>query len=68
MDGDIHVLPVNDLREHLDIGTGCSCNPTIELEGATLIIIHNAFDCREAIEEAKEIVDKLNRGEDVCHT
>ena len=57
-DDDIHVYPVDDEHPHDLIGTKCQCNPTIEVVGATLIIIHNAFDWREVIEQAKEIINQ----------
>lgn len=47
MDGDIHVLPIDDILPHEEIGTDCICDPVIEVEGAVLIIIHNSFDGRE---------------------
>ncbi len=56
-DNDVHVYPLNDLHEHLTIGTGCPCEPTVEVIGANLLIIHNAFDYREIIEQAIEIMN-----------
>lgn len=47
---DYHIFPVNDIKEHVLEGTECSCNPTIEVAGASLIIIHNAWDFRELYE------------------
>lgn len=48
---DWHVLPENDLVPHED-GEGyplqdCPCDPEIEVVGASLLIIHNAYDGRE---------------------
>ena len=54
---DIHVLPVNDIKPHKNTGTDCPCNPTIEVVGADLIIIHNAWDHREVFEQA---IDAMN--------
>lgn len=52
-----HVLPCNDLKEH-DESSTCSCDPTVEvLENSDLMVIHNAFDGREAIELFDEIVN-----------
>ena len=48
--GDVHVLPLNDIKEHTE-STKCHCKPRIEVVGANLIIIHNAFDHREIIED-----------------
>lgn len=55
MTGDIHVIPVDDLHEHI-IGAECPCEPTVEVEGAILIYIHNSWDCREAVEWAEELL------------
>lgn len=55
--GDIHVYPLNDLREHKTDGPGCPCEPEIQLEGATLIYMHNAWDTREIVEEAIRILN-----------
>ena len=52
VDSDIHVLPIDDLLPHEDVGTGCICDPEIEVYGADLIIIHNSFDGREEKEMA----------------
>ncbi len=43
---DLHVIPLDDLLPH-DDGTECHCKPRIEVHGAKLIIIHNAYDGRE---------------------
>jgi len=57
---DTHVYPLNDLYEHITIGTECPCNPRIEVIGPSLLIIHNAWDNREMFEQ---IVDFLNGDE-----
>lgn len=49
----IHILPVNDKKEH-DMSANCPCKPRIEVVGAVLIIIHNAYDHREVIEQIEE--------------
>ncbi len=54
----IHVLPINDEREHEE-STTCWCNPRIETEGE-LLVIHNSADCRELIEQAEEIKNQKN--------
>ena len=63
----MHVYPLNDEHEHEVEGTMCPCNPKVEFaDPATgepyseALVIHNAFDCREVIEEAEEILKKLN--------
>jgi len=56
MNNDTHVYPLNDLQEHILEGVECPCNPTVKVIGADLLIIHNAFDNREIIEEAIAIM------------
>jgi hypothetical protein len=58
---DIHVYPLNDLQEHVVDGPGCPCEPRIEVEGAVLIYIHNAWDHREIVEEAIRIMNGEDR-------
>ena len=53
---DVHVYPVNNLKEHILESTDCPCNPTVKVEGASLIIVHNAWDKREIIEQANEVL------------
>lgn len=69
----IVIFPKKDIRQHtLDysflIGRNvepvfeCDCNPRIEKNNNTYIIIHEAFDGRQALELAQEI---LNNGKDI---
>ncbi len=45
-----HILPNNDLEEHLEKSV-CHCSPRSEvLENGDILITHNAFDGRELIE------------------
>ena len=60
-DEDIHVYPINDLQEHILEGLDCPCEPTIEVVGAVLVIAHNAWDNREIIEQAEEIINYLEK-------
>ena len=47
----IHILPVNDLKEHEESST-CDCNPRIEiLDDGEIMVVHNSYDGREYIEE-----------------
>ncbi len=52
----IHVYPLNDEQEH-EIGdtTTCRCDPKLIIDEPELIVVHNAWDCRELIEQAQEI-------------
>lgn len=54
----IHVLPINDLYEHEE-AEWCPCKPKIEENG--MLIIHNAFDNREVIEETKSILKEAQK-------
>lgn len=62
-----HVYPVNDEREHDTRGTMCWCEPTVlwtdpETGEAYIeaLVIHNAADCREVVEEAEKIKNETN--------
>lgn len=47
----IHVLPLNDLREHVE-NAHCWCHPRLEGE-AQDVVVHNALDGREDFETGK---------------
>lgn len=47
----VHVVPINDLRDHDENGTGCWCRPTIE-DG---VVVHNSMDGREKIETGERM-------------
>jgi hypothetical protein len=51
----VHVLPVNDLREHVE-GTLCWCRPRVEEEDGGTVVIHNSMDGRELIERGERSV------------
>lgn len=51
-----HVTPVDDIQEHTESIT-CECSPTVKTENGRLIVVHNAFDGRELIEQMN---DNLN--------
>ena len=46
--GDIHVMPVDDLREHVD-SRDCWCRPTYD-DG---VWVHHSMDLREEYEEGR---------------
>ena len=52
-----HILPVNDIKPHEEEGTQCPCKPALQFENGEMIVIHNAWDCREAVEEAERILN-----------
>ena len=43
-----HVIPTNDLHEH-ELTTSCECDPTVDWDRG--LVVHNAFDKREEVEE-----------------
>nr|AKH46991.1 hypothetical protein [uncultured marine virus] len=49
----MHVLPVDDLREHSE-RSDCECKPNIMVVENTNIISHNSYDLREYNELAQE--------------
>lgn len=49
----IHTYPVNDLREHwTESGGVCPCSPRVDEINGHKHVVHNAWDCRERLEEA----------------
>lgn len=46
-----HVLPLDDLKFHSEVGTYCRCQPRLQPEPNGTIVIHNAYDGREFFEE-----------------
>lgn len=61
-----HVYPNQDEREHELEGTTCWCGPRVEWSDpktgealAEAVVIHNAADCREIVEEAERILAKF---------
>lgn len=47
----VHVVPLNDLKLHLDGSTYCHCRPRLQREPEGTIVIHNAYDGREFYED-----------------
>jgi hypothetical protein len=49
---DIHVMPMNDLRAHIEART-CWCEPRCEREGEdeAVVVIHASADGRELVEQ-----------------
>ena len=53
-----HILPLNDVKKHKE-SEFCKCNPKVEVQSnGNVLFIHNSFDGREAVEMAKEIINK----------
>lgn len=55
MTATVHVLPVNDLREHIE-SEECWCRPRIEDEPNGQVIVHNSMDGRELVERGERQV------------
>jgi len=53
----IHVIPKDDIKEH-ELSFICPCRPDIEWQDN--IVTHNAFDKREAVEQAEQILKPSN--------
>ena len=46
-----HIIPLNDIKEHIDSST-CDCHPKLEeLPSGDFLCIHNSWDGREEKEE-----------------
>lgn len=51
----IHIVPTADIKEH-DLNTFCPCDPLVDYDEPEILVIHNAFDGRELLELAEEIL------------
>lgn len=49
-----HVVPLNDLKEHVDAET-CWCRPDVEYVGVGTIVTHHAMDERESYEQGRKL-------------
>jgi hypothetical protein len=55
----VHVVPVNDLREHTETGADCWCEPRVLDEGTdpagepARVIVHSSADGRERWEDCR---------------
>ena len=55
--GPIHIIPEKDTHMHI-MHSGCRCNPEVDRDLARTIIIHNAFDGRDIVEDAERIISR----------
>lgn len=57
----VNVVPVNDLKPHID-GPDCTCCPRVTCyENGNRVIVHNSYDGREITERAMdEVGSRLN--------
>lgn len=60
-----HIHPLDDEREHVLEGSRCWCEPMIfwndQDTGEILpdgLVVHNAADCREVVEQAEALMQK----------
>lgn len=53
----INIIPINDIKEHIEYPC-CDCDPKIIEENGEEIIIHNSYDRREVIEESERILNE----------
>jgi hypothetical protein len=53
-----HIYPINETERHVLEGYSCPCNPKIDWENE--LVIHRAFDHREVVEEANEILNGID--------
>lgn len=58
----VHVIPVNDLKEHEDSST-CECQPRVDIVEGGMVVVHHAWDNREIVEQATAIIDRENSGQ-----
>ena len=55
-----HIYPENDIQDHNTEGYNCPCHPEVnyDKEDDAIFVLHNSFDGREAVEEAKRILEQ----------
>jgi len=51
---DIHILPIDDLREHVELRQ-CPCRPRVDDVEGTAIVVHNSYDGREYFEGGDQL-------------
>jgi hypothetical protein len=49
-----HLVPINDLKEHMSGGEWCHCKPDVRHEEGGVLVIHWAYDGREFTEEEEK--------------
>lgn len=57
----MHVYPLDDIYEHDTEGTGCACQPKIEIVSGELLVIHNSWDGREFLEPQEVTAADIER-------
>ena len=51
-DGNIHCMPVGDLREHVE-SRDCWCRPNVD-EEFPMVVVHQSMDRREEYEQGRK--------------
>jgi hypothetical protein len=51
-----HVFPTDEVHVHVLYGEDCPCRPRLEPVHSIVIVVHNSFDGREAVEWANDIL------------
>lgn len=54
----LHVTPTNDLREHIEKGMECWCEPKMIWGDREQIVVHNSADRREVQEQFEELTNE----------
>ncbi len=50
----VHVLPLEDLKPHIEAGEYCHCKPRVVQYSDGVMVVHNSYDGREFYEEKTE--------------
>ena len=58
---DVHVYPLDDLKEHETESRLCPCRPKVEQCGENFVVIHNSWDGRELAERARDYIAEQGR-------
>lgn len=63
---EVHVAPLDDIREHI-LSENCECDPEVkEQEDGGIVVVHSAWDFREVAEalEGGTLFDERNSDTD----
>ena len=63
----VHVIPLNDLKEHVQEST-CECGPQAKIVEGGMVITHMAFDGRHLVEQAEELLHQSTSTHSHLHT
>ncbi len=50
-----HIVPRDDIKEHVTDGKKCWCIPAVHPDGDVVLIVHTALDGREGAEGWNEV-------------